>query len=88
MIVLLPFGPTCLCEMIFFALSNIKNKYRPKLEVEDSLCVTVSHIKPRIGLGLWCFKRIVHILPTKRIIANNHSLRLCKLFTNQRNCCI
>ena len=59
MIVFLPFGTTYLCEMIFSALSSSKtNKYRSRLEVEDDLRVSVSRIKPRIGV--LCSKRIAH----------------------------
>ena len=55
MIVLLPFGTTYLCEMTFSALSNIKNKYRSRLEVDDGLRIAVSRIKPRTCL--LCSKR-------------------------------
>ncbi|KAL1265252.1 hypothetical protein QQF64_003279 [Cirrhinus molitorella] len=45
---LLPFASTYLCETGFSALVYIKNKYRARLVVEDSLHLFLSPIQPRL----------------------------------------
>ena len=46
--ILLPFATTYLCKTAFSALTNMKTKYRSRLDVESDMRVCLSNITPRI----------------------------------------
>ena len=45
--ILLPFVASYLCEIGFSAVAALRTKYRPKLNIEQELRVTLSCFKPR-----------------------------------------
>ena len=56
--VLIPFTSTYLCECGFPALTQIKNRYRSRLQVEDDLRLFLSAVQPRIKSEASMFSQI------------------------------